>query len=118
LAEFVRVRRDLLLQRIRAERSQQRAAPGEDAERRAERGAAQDRLPHAPPVFPGRPEAAYLAGEDLAMLLLLEVADDLGDAEHAHRDRDEADAVGKLRDAERKAQHTGVHIRAYETEQQ
>jgi hypothetical protein len=48
-------------------------------------------------VLLGRPQALHVLREDLAVLgRLAEVGDDLAEAEHAHRDHDEADAVGQL----------------------
>ena len=51
-------------------------------------------------------------------LLLLEVADDLAEAEHAHRDRHEADAVGQLGDAEAVARDARVDVGADDAAQQ
>lgn len=42
----------------------------------------------------------------------------LGEAEHAHRHRDEADAVGQLRDGKGEALRSRIHIRADQAEQQ
>ena len=65
-----------------------------------------------------RPQVGDLLGEDLALVLQLEVADDLGGAEHAHGDDDEADAVGELRDVEGEAQHARIDVGADDAEQQ
>ena len=79
----------LLLERVGRERRQQRAAAGQDAEHRAERGAAQHRGPGMrlkSSLVGNRPFT--LLGEDLAVLgRLAEVGDDLAEAEHAHGDR-------------------------------
>jgi hypothetical protein len=49
---------------------------------------------------------------------LRQVRDDLAIAEHAHRDRDEADAVGELGDVEAVARHARVHVGADQAQQQ
>jgi hypothetical protein len=108
LAELVRVLGDLLLQRVGAERSEQRAAAWQDTERGAQRGAAQYRGDHALEVLLGRHQLADAAGEHLAVFLLLEIGDDFANTEHAHRHGHEADAVCQLRDAEGEAQHARV----------
>ena len=56
--------------------------------------------------------------DDLALLARLEVGDDLGEAEQPHRDRDEADAVGQLRNAEGEARDAGIDVGADDAEQQ
>src|SRR5260221_14432280 len=50
--------------------------------------------------------------------LLLEVGDDLGEAEHAHRHRDEADAVRELRNPEAEARDAGIDVGPHQAEQQ
>src|SRR5450759_3300793 len=45
-------------------------------------------------IFPGRHQARDLVDENLAALALLEVDNDLGEAEYPHGDDDEVDAVG------------------------
>ena len=86
--------------------------------RRAERGAAQDGLPHAPEILLRRHQTPDLAGEHLARFLGFEVGDDLGDAEQAHGHADEADPVGEFQNAEREAQHARVDVGADQAEQQ
>ena len=49
---------------------------------------------------------------------LCQVLDDLAEAEHAHRDHDEADAVGQFGDVEAVARHAGVDVGADHAEQQ
>ena len=82
------------------------------------RGAAQDRFPDALQISPCRHQVADFRGEYLALLALLEIGDDLADAEYAHRHHDEADAVGQLGHAEGEAQHAGVDVGADQPEQQ
>ena len=68
-------------------------AAGQHAEHRSERGAAQHRRDDAPEILAREPELADRASTiTVAGLLVLEVAQDFRDAEHAHRDRDEIDA--------------------------
>ena len=71
-----------------------------------------------PEVGAARHQAADLVGEDLALLLLLEVGHDLGNGEHADRHDDEADAVEQLRHAEGEALRSGVHVDADEPQDQ
>ncbi len=54
----------------------------------------------------------------LRVALVLEIGDDLAEAEHAHGDDDEADAVGELRQAERVARDAGVDVGADQPEQE
>ena len=50
--------------------------------------------------------------------LIFKVADDFRQAEHAHRDHHEADAVGELGNVEGVALHAGVHVRADQSPEQ
>ena len=50
--------------------------------------------------------------------MFLEIDNDLGDTEQAHRDRREVDAVAKLGHVEGEALRSGVHVGADEAEQQ
>ena len=52
------------------------------------------------------------------VVLVLEIAQDLGDAEDADRDGDEVQPVGIFADAEREARRAGVDVGADEAEQQ
>jgi hypothetical protein len=52
-----------------------------------------------------------------SFLLRLEVLDDLGEAEDAHRQRHEVEAIEQLRDIEREAMRASVDVRAGEAEQ-
>ena len=54
--------------------------------------------------------ACRSASADVARLGRLEVAQDLGDAERAHRQHGEVDAVGELRNAEREALLAGLDV--------
>ena len=96
---------DLLLERVGGERRDHRAAARQDAEDRAEHRAARDRAgANRLRSCARRHQAGDLGLHDVAALgRQLEIAHDLGEAEHAHRDVDEADAVGQLRDVERHA---------------
>ncbi len=55
---------------------------------------------------------------DRRRVLVLQVADDLAEAEHAHGDDDEADAVGQLRHIEREALGAGVHVGADQAQEE
>ena len=69
-------------------------------------------------VGPGRHQAGELGLEDVARLGLLQVAHDLGEAEHAHGDHDEADAVGQFGNIERHARLAGLDVGADHRQQQ
>ena len=63
-------------------------------------------------------QAAELGAQHRAVLLALEVAQDFGDAEDAHRERHEVQPVGIFRDAEGEARRAGIDVGADEAEQQ
>jgi hypothetical protein len=94
------------------------ARTGQDAERRAQRGAAQHR--HADPaeVRLAEPEALDLLDHDVAGQVALEVAEDLGDAEQPDRERDELQPLEQLRDAEGEARRAGGDVLADGAQQQ
>ncbi len=71
-----------------------------------------------PEVVAGRQQPADLPDQHRALVLVLEIAQDLGDAEHADRDGDEVQPVGIFADAEREARRAGVDVGADEAEQQ
>ena len=118
LAEALGRARDLLLDRIGGERGEDVAAARQDAEQGAKRGAAQYRRCDAAQILPARHEAAEVADRHVTLVLLLEIAQDLGDAEHADGDGDEVDAVGELEPAEREPLLAGVDVGADQPEQQ
>ena len=66
-----------------------------------------------------RHQAGDALREDAALFAFCErLCDDLGEAEDAERDRHEADAVGKLGDAEREALLARVDVGADQAEEQ
>ncbi len=69
-------------------------------------------------LLAGQPEVGDALDHDLALRLVLEVAQDLGDAEDADRDRDEVDAGVELEEAEGEARRAGVDVLADHAEQQ
>jgi hypothetical protein len=84
----------------------------------AQRRAAQDGGDHPPPILAGRHQAGDLGDGQFAPAFVLQVGDDVADAEHAHGDDDEVDAVGQLHHAERVALRAGVDVGADQPEQQ
>ena len=118
LAELLRCFRKLFLHRVRGERSQHGAIAGQNAERRTDERAAQDRPYHAPEVFARGHEAGDAANEAGAGRLVFEVTGDLTKAEHAHGRHHEADAVGEFRDTEGEALCARVDVGADQSEQQ
>ena len=118
-AEILRLARDLLLHRIGRERREQRAAAGQDAKQRAERGSACDR-PNALPEFGERGQnAADATDHDLLVLrTLFEIVDDLGDSKHAHGEGGETDAFGKRRDLKGEPLLSRIDVGADQPEQQ
>ena len=101
-----------------AERTQNRAAPGQYAECRTERGAAQNRSHDAFPILLGRHQACDLRYHHGARLFALQIAHDLAQSEHAHGNNDEADPVCEFRQIEGVARHVRIDIGPNEPEQQ
>jgi hypothetical protein len=122
LAEAAVLAGELLLERVGRERRQQRAATGQHAQDGAQRRAADHRRPGLLEVLLGGPQALHVVREHLAVLgRLAEVGDDLAEAEQAHGDHHEADAVGEFRDVEavagRARDHVGVDLRQHQAQQ-
>nr|GAJ37124.1 hypothetical 31.6 kDa protein in TAR-I ttuC' 3'region [Bradyrhizobium sp. DOA9] len=119
-AEPQRVLGELLLERIGRERGDHRAAAGENTENGTEHGAAQDRRRRIGQILPGRHQAGDLLLNEIAVHLgaMVEIANDLGKAEHAHRHRRKAEAVGKLRNVEGHARGAGLDVRTDHRKQQ
>src|SRR4029079_11867677 len=94
LAEAGRILGHLLLERVARERGEHGAAAGQDPEQRAEDRAAQRRLPRIDEIARARPQVAHARADGGALgVALLEIADDLDDAEQADDQRQEIDAV-------------------------
>ena len=95
------------------------AARRQRAEREAERGAAQPRLPRARPVLEAHPDRAP-DRRDLLRLVAVAAGDveRLADREQADHDHDHVDAVQQLRDAEREARLAGLGVDADQAERQ
>ena len=110
--------RELLLQRIGREGAQRRSAARQHAEQRTERGAAQDGRDGSADLLARRPQASRLLMAPVRFQVLLEIDDDLGDAEQAHGDRREVDAVAEFRNVEGEALGAGVDVGADQAEQQ
>ena len=103
LAELLRVLRELLLERVGGERGEDRAAAGQDAEHRAERvprriGATMRRRSSRVGIRPVTSSPSRVAG-----LLVLEVAQDLGDAEQPIATATKSMPVGEFGNAEGEA---------------
>ena len=116
-AEFLRRARQPLLHRVGRERGQHRAAAGQDAEQPAQERAAQDGPHGSLEILLSRPQPAHLRADEIAALGVGQVGHDLGDAEHAHDQRHEADAVEQIADAERVARVAGVDVGADQPQQ-
>ena len=80
-------------------------------------GAAQHRLVGLPEVVLVRQQAADGLAHHVAVLGMVEVAQDLGDAEDAHGQHREIDAVGQERQAEGHALLAGLEVGADRGEQ-
>src|SRR5690606_31530777 len=102
LAEARRVLGQAFLDHVGGEGAEHRPAAGQYPQDRAQTGAPGDRLPGTPVVVTAGQYAAHLADTDLAGFIALEIGDDLANAEDAHGDDHEADAVGQLRQTEGK----------------
>ena len=114
----LRIARDFLFECVGSKRGEQCAAARQYAKHRSQRGSAQDGRVGVQELFLARHQLADLAGEDFALVLVLEIDDDLGKAEHAHRDRHEADPVGQFRNVEAKARNAGIDVGTDQPEQQ
>ena len=118
LAEPARILGDLLLQRIARKRGEHRPATRQNAEQRTQAGAAQNRAPGIVKILAAWPQIFELGAELRArQRRLLEVADDLDDAEQPDHQRHEIDPVPQFGDAEGVARQAAVHIGTDETEQ-
>ena len=86
--------------------------PGKQAEDRTETRRTQHDRPAAAEVVTGGPKMARcgLRTADL-LILLFQVRNDLAHTEQAHRDRNDADPVGQLRDTERHADRRPTRCR-------
>ena len=113
-----RVPREALLDRVGGEGRQHVAAARQHPESRAERGAAQHGGGDAAELLAGQPEVRDALDHDVAGRLVLEVLEDLGDAEDADGHRDEVDAGVELEEAEGEARGAGVDVLADHAEQQ
>ena len=109
-AEFLGRAREPLFHRVGGKGSEHGAAAGEDAQQSAKHRSAQHRRERALEVLLGGHEPADLGAEEIAALGVCEVGHDLGDAEHAHDEGHEADAIEQVTDAERKARVAGVDV--------
>ena len=99
-AEALGILRASLLGGVGRERGEDRAAAGEDAEEEADDRAAADGAGRLAQVLAGGPDVGDRGGDVHLAVPRLEVVEDLADAEQAHRDDDEVDAVGELEAAE------------------
>ena len=108
--EPARVLGDLLLDRIRREGTQHRAVAGQDAEDRADCRSAQDRQVGLPEILPVRQQAADRLMDDVARLRMVKIAQDLGNAEDAHGQHREIDAVRQEGQAERQPLLPGLQV--------
>jgi hypothetical protein len=95
-----------------APRPEHRAVAGQDAEHRADAGRAHHRAEAAPQVLARGQQAPELRDRDVARLGVLEVPQDLRDAEHPHREHGEVDPVGQLGDPEGEPLLAGLEVGA------
>nr|P70796.1 RecName: Full=Uncharacterized 31.6 kDa protein in TAR-I ttuC' 3'region; AltName: Full=ORFZ4 [Agrobacterium vitis]AAB61632.1 unknown [Agrobacterium vitis] len=102
--------RKVLFGRIAGKRRQDMATAGQYAENRAEDSAADHRSGDPAKIFLAEPEVHHPLDADFAIALVLEIAEDLGDAEHANRDGDEIDAFGKFHLSEGEPFLAGIDV--------
>jgi hypothetical protein len=115
-ADLVLVLADLLVDGVGRELGDHRAAAGQDAQEGADHAAAQGAGDDALELRPGRHQLD-LAVERRALVAAVQVLGDLGDAEAAQRDADQADAVGQEGQVHGEALHAAVDVGADLAEQ-
>ena len=118
LAELGPVGRDFLFHGVGGEGGQHGAAAGQDAEERAKRGAAQHGTDDPLEVGLGEHQAADVFDHHAAGMLVLQVAQDLAQAEDAHAERHEVQSVSHFRHVEGEALGAGFDVAADQTQQQ
>ena len=114
---------DLLLFRVAKERSDGSTCTGQDANDRAEDGAAGDDTLQGPHFFQGRHfgrhiRLAVLAGDSLQLGRLVGLLEDFGDGEEADHDGDHFNAGGEETGAEGQAGHAQQGVQADTGQQQ
>jgi hypothetical protein len=92
--------------------------PGYDPDQEAEDRSARDRRNRLAPFLAARPQLAQARAHHVAGHLAARRRQDLAQPEQADRDRDDAEAVAKLRDIEAVAEVTGHHVDADGAEQE
>ena len=118
-AEALRMLGHPLLERVGGERRDHRAAARQDAEQRADDGAAADGAGRSLQIRQRRHQAGDLGLDDLAALLRLSRLRRISPKPNTPmRDDDEADAVGQFGDAEGHALGAGLEIGADHRQQQ
>src|SRR5438046_820684 len=95
---------------IGSERTEDRAAAGKNAECRADDGTAKDRRHHSFEVLASGPEPGDFCDHHRALFFIFQVADDLAQTKHPHRDGHKADAVSEFINSKSKALRTRIHI--------
>src|SRR5690606_1788619 len=108
LAKFLGMLGETLFGRVGGEGRQDVAAAGQDAQKRAETGAAQDWSDDAPDVVAGEEKARDLLHADFTLMLVFEIAQDFGDAEDPYGDRDEVEATEHFAHPECEAGRAGI----------
>ncbi len=96
MAEAFRGLGEALFQRVGQEGRNYRAATRQNTQEETQHGAARDRAGAALPVLLRRHQAVHLGLEHLPVQLSFDVVEDLGDAEQAHDDGHQAEAVQQL----------------------
>ncbi len=91
---------ELLLERVGGERPEHRAVARQQAQNRSEQRAARDRGSGLLEVLAARQQLADRPVHDVAGLRALQIAQDLREAEHAHGEDGDIEAVGDLGPAE------------------
>ena len=113
------VLRQLLLQRVGQEGRDFGAAGRQRADREAEQGAAQPRLPRAPPFLRGHVERAFQRHDlVLAGIAARRDVERLADREQPDRHDDDVDAVEQFREAEGEARLPGLEVDADHAEEE
>ena len=118
LAEIGLVLRHFLFQCVSGKGRKHRPAAGQDAENRAEHGAAHGGCGNRLEIFLVQHQPGHFLDHQAALAFILKVADDLAEPENAHGHHHEVDAIDQIRHIEAVTCYPGVNVGTDNAEQQ